>query len=201
MYSCIVIFSFYANKTKQLKMEEAPEKGREIKITGINNKYQMKKVTESKKEPKQRKVVEKWNLSSEHGNIYDVNTQLNQLTAHEAKPDFFVVMKQEVERKIQGYKQQDIDKNRLDVAAFITFDSVERLLVESGLSCYYCKNEMYILYEHVRETSQWTLDRIDNNLGHNVGNVVACCLKCNLKRRRTDADKFLFTKQLNIHKV
>ena len=28
---------------------------------------------------------------------------------------------------------------------------------------------------------QWTLDRIDNNIGHSKENVVICCLKCNLK--------------------
>jgi hypothetical protein len=50
----------------------------------------------------------------------------------------------------------------------------------------------------VRENKQWTLDRIDNNLGHNEDNVVIACLECNLKRRRTNQSKFLFTKQLKI---
>ena len=47
---------------------------------------------------------------------------------------------------------------------------------------------------------QWSLDRIDNNIGHNVGNLVIACLECNLKRRRRTDEKFLFTKQLNIVK-
>jgi hypothetical protein len=57
---------------------------------------------------------------------------------------------------------------------------------------------MYILYENVREPKQWTVDRINNDLGHNIDNYVLACLDCNLKRRCRSSDKFLFTKQLNI---
>ena len=73
-------------------------------------------------------------------------------------------------------------------------------LVESKLKCYYCKSEMTLIYEKVRQMNQWTLDRIDNSLGHNGDNVLISCLECNLKRRNTSKDKFLFTKQLNIKK-
>ena len=45
---------------------------------------------------------------------------------------------------------------------------------------------------------QWTLDRIDNDQGHTYDNVVIACLECNLQRRRTNSDKFLFTKQMKI---
>ena len=44
------------------------------------------------------------------------------------------------------------------------------------------------------------LDRINNDLGHNKDNVKIACLGCNLKRRRLNMDKFLFTKQLKIQK-
>ena len=66
--------------------------------------------------------------------------------------------------------------------------------------CFYCKCETYILYEIVREHNQWTIDRIDNSLGHNNDNFVISCLGCNIKRRKTNSDKFLFTKQLNLIK-
>ena len=46
--------------------------------------------------------------------------------------------------------------------------------------------------------SQWTLDRIDNNLGHNVGNLVISCLNCNLKRRRINKNSFMMTKNMTI---
>ena len=59
---------------------------------------------------------------------------------------------------------------------------------------------MYILYEFVRENSQWSLDRIDNDIGHNNDNVLISCLECNLKRRKQNKDKFLYTKNLKIIK-
>jgi hypothetical protein len=47
---------------------------------------------------------------------------------------------------------------------------------------------------------QWTLDRIDNKKGHNEGNVIIACLQCNLKRRCTAKDAFMFTKNMKIIK-
>jgi hypothetical protein len=48
--------------------------------------------------------------------------------------------------------------------------------------------------------TQWSVDRINNNLGHNIDNFHLACLDCNLKRRRRTDDSFLFTKQLNVKK-
>ena len=73
-------------------------------------------------------------------------------------------------------------------------------LNECKLKCYYCLLPIFILYEIVRDSKQWTLDRIDNNKGHNEDNVLISCLECNLKRRRQSDTKFLFTKQLNLLK-
>ena len=46
--------------------------------------------------------------------------------------------------------------------------------------------------------SQWTLDRINNDIGHNIGNLVISCLKCNLKRRRINQHSFMITKNMTI---
>jgi len=53
----------------------------------------------------------------------------------------------------------------------------------------------------VREPLQWSLDRLDNDNSHTKDNTVIACLDCNLKRRRRDADKFYFTKNLTIKKI
>jgi hypothetical protein len=45
---------------------------------------------------------------------------------------------------------------------------------------------------------QWTVDRIDNSIGHDIDNIVISCLKCNLQRKTRSADKFAQTKQLVI---
>jgi len=57
-----------------------------------------------------------------------------------------------------------------------------------------------VLYEIVREPMQWTLERINNDFGHNYGNVEIACLNCNLHRRTMYHERYLFTKELNIIK-
>ena len=111
-----------------------------------------------------------------------------------------VFVKKELERKIKSYKMQDIKKNKLDEENLIKLDECIDKLVLSKMKCYYCMEDMLLVYENVREPKQWTLDRIDNSIGHINENVVICCLNCNLKRGRINNKKFLFTKQLTIQK-
>ena len=66
--------------------------------------------------------------------------------------------------------------------------------------CYYCKENVNVLYEIVREPKQWTLERLDNSFGHNHDNVVIACLNCNVRRRTMYHERYVFTKQLNIVK-
>ena len=56
------------------------------------------------------------------------------------------------------------------------------------------------MYNNVREKKQWTLDRLDNDIGHYNSNVVISCLECNLKKRRMNDDDFKFIKQMKIIK-
>ena len=108
----------------------------------------------------------------------------------------------EIENKTNGYKHQDQLKNILDLDLLISPDSIIEKLVESKLKCYYCKCNTCVLYDVVRQKNQWTLDRIDNDIGHNTDNVVISCLECNLKRRRINMERFKFSKEcVNIKKV
>ena len=107
---------------------------------------------------------------------------------------------QQINKKISSYKQQDIIKNKLDIELFIDFNFVIHKMIECELKCRYCKCEMSVLYDITREMNQWSVDRIDNDKGHNKDNFHLACLDCNLKRRRRTDEKFLFTKQLNIVK-
>ena len=91
-------------------------------------------------------------------------------------------------------------KKHYEPENFLTFECVIKKLIESELKCRYCKCEMSVLYDVSREMKQWSVDRIDNDKGHNRDNFHLACLECNLKRRRRTDEKFLFTKQLNIVK-
>lgn len=110
------------------------------------------------------------------------------------------LLKRELEKKISGYKAQDIDKNFYDAELLISLDDTIEKLVESKLKCYYCKCEVLLLYKNVRDPFQWSLDRVDNSKCHSRENTIIACLKCNLQRRTRDMNKFLFTKQLKISK-
>jgi hypothetical protein len=107
----------------------------------------------------------------------------------------------ELDKKIGNYKLQDITKKRFNCHHFVNIHNVIEKLHASNVSCYYCKENVYILYEISREMKQWTLDRIDNNIGHNSDNIVISCLDCNLKRRLINKDSFLFTKQLKLTRI
>jgi|LakMenEpi03Aug12_release.lakeMendotaPanAssembly.Ray.scaffolds.fasta_scaffold987696_1 hypothetical protein len=115
--------------------------------------------------------------------------------------DLKSLLEKELERKINGYKAQDIKKDIYDSALLITLDDIIEKLMSIKLRCFYCKLPILILYKNVREPTQWTLDRIDNDKCHSKENTIVSCLKCNLQRRVTNIDKFTFTKHLKIKKV
>jgi hypothetical protein len=110
-------------------------------------------------------------------------------------------IKQQIQQKLSSYRSQDLKKNKYDSEKIINNNEVLELMLESENLCFYCKEKMYVLYENVREPKQWTLERIDNEFGHNKDNVVVSCLSCNLKRRTMYYERFLFTKQMNIVKT
>jgi hypothetical protein len=180
-----------------------------INITGTHNKYQMKKlIREKPPEPKKREVSKKWSFSEEYYNynkqmklINDISKmKLDDNLEKNLDDEIIQTVIQEINKKISGYKQQDIIKKKLYVAAFIDFNCVIDKMVECELKCRYCLCEMSVLYDITREMKQWSVDRIDNDKGHNKDNFHLACLDCNLKRRRRTDEKFLFTKQLNIIK-
>lgn len=175
---------------------------KKIIITGTTNRYMIKKATKEPKIPKKRIIAEKWNLNKD---FFDYECQLSLLKSIReggyksfSKESSHIIS--EIERKIGSYRFQDIEKNILDTSVLIDMNHIVDTMISTELKCYYCKCEMDILYEMVRENNQWTVDRIDNAKGHNKDNYVLSCLSCNLKRRCKSSDKFLFTKQLNLIK-
>ena len=181
---------------------------KKISIVGTNNRYMIKKVTKNKEGPKKRIESNKWNhllkeeitLDNQLKIINDLfNSSLNDREKEE-KDEICKIIKQQVNHKIASYKSQDVIKNLYNEDKFIKFEDILEKMIESEMKCYYCKDNMIVLYDFVREIKQWSVDRIDNNEGHNKDNFYLACLECNLKRRRQSDTKFLFTKQLNILK-
>ena len=153
-----------------------------------------KKVT--MKKPRKKRVVtqnENWEdalLELEGiGNINDVldNEKISTLGN--------VILKQ-IKSKINGYTGQDRTKNLLNKDELVNVKDILNLFRSSNMICYYCKEETQIMYEYVREPKQWTLERLDNSVGHNRNNVVISCLRCNVRRRCMKPEKYIQTKEL-----
>ena len=157
-----------------------------------------KKINIGQKEKKERKIIQKWKYKDfllESKNHIGI---VNQLFLEQSFNGDNTT-KNELHKKINSYKQQDIKKDK-NLDGLISYEELLEKLVISKLRCYYCRKDVLLLYENNREQKQWTLDRLDNSLGHTKDNVVVCCLKCNLERRCLNDEKFLFTKQMRIIK-
>lgn len=188
----------------QINEQKNTDGTKKIIFTGTTTKYQMKKVNSNKEKKEKKKKVETntWNLNEQE---LTFETQLeilkrlfdkNSNTDLNSKLTNLVVS--HIKTKMSSYKHQDILKNIFSEPEFVTFDHIIELLNGCNMKCHYCSCETYLLYEFVREMKQWSLDRIDNDIGHNKDNLVIACLECNLKRRRTNKDAFFMTKNLTI---
>ena len=186
-----------------MENDESSTKKITMKIKPSTNLKPVGWIKKNNKKNKKRVVTERWNLSEEY---LTYEKQLEMIHAIQDNnfgffDDTSKILLREIERKIYGYKQQDLEKNHYHIEQFIYLKDIIEKMIACEMKCYYCFDPMFLLYEKVRESKQWSVDRLDNDQGHNQDNFVLACLECNLKRRRRTADKFLFTKQLTIIKT
>ena len=166
------------------------------KCVNITGKHSIDKLTKSRSK---REVVKQWNLDEEFYTHTKQVSMMNSLFLSDFCENKELVLR-ELKNKRNGYKGQDKDKGCLDNLYFISLNRIIELIVESRLKCYYCTEDVFLFYKHIREPKQWTLDRIDNEQGHNAENCVISCLSCNIQRRTMNDEKFKFTKQMKIIK-
>ena len=84
---------------------------------------------------------------------------------------FFI---KEIKNKLDGYARQDVANgiHVHDLNAIISLDATIELLLVNKMRCAYCRECCQLIYKDVMAPRQWTLDRVDNDQGHNDGNVV-----------------------------
>jgi hypothetical protein len=162
-----------------------------------------KTVTPKVKEKTVRKETNKWRFDNKY---LELDQQRECLRAiHEKLPsateEVCRELRRQIQHKISSYKMQDIQKDKFDEEKFVDFYFVVSLLMQKELKCYYCREDVYLFYNYVRENKQWTLERIENDRGHNKDNVEIACLLCNLRRRTMYHERYVFTKQLNVVKL
>jgi hypothetical protein len=107
----------------------------------------------------------------------------------------------EIDTKRKAYIYQDKHHKIYDPRYSITTERIVELLANAELLCHYCREICQVAYKESMCRKQWTLDRIDNNYGHNDTNVVIACLDCNLKRGTMDSERFRQGKQFTFRKV
>jgi hypothetical protein len=191
-----------ANKINDI-MDEIDDMNstKKIHLEIINKKT--KKVN-CEKERKRRVETNTWGLSKEeleHAHQLNVVNQMTSNINVLLEDTYMRQLYSHIKGKLCNYKQQDVLKHKYSKEEFVSFEETLQLLKKGALTCCYCSENVYVLYENVRDGKQWSLDRINNNIGHNCGNVVIACLGCNLKRRRTNKDAFMFTKKMIIVKT
>lgn len=183
---------------------------KKILVYGERNKHEISKQNgQYRSIPKQRKVHNKNQMS------FDITSEL---TAELAIARLYVMyireifsldelnqlelhMHKEVAAKVRGYVYQDTLKKFIrEIGDHISVINVLEKLIYNRFTCHYCENKLLVLYQNVRDPLQWTMDRLDNKLGHTNDNCILSCLGCNISRRDINSAGFKYTKQLVICK-
>ena len=156
----------------------------------------MKKIIQLQipKNPKKNNIVE------DDDSIATQIKVLDEMFLGRKSDDVHKTFKRCISKKRLGYKAQDVANEIFDPRWFVTLDEVLELLVASKLKCHYCQMDCAIKYSQPLLDSQWTLDRICNDQGHNRKNVVISCLKCNLSRGVRSSRNYQLGKQLKFIK-
>lgn len=184
------------NNIKHIDVDLTPKKER-----GEDNCEEQEEREPERKVPRKRVVTNRAEWSFTNVDLSaDIQLEyVKQLYSNNLVPENenkYRIILQQLKNKIAGYRSQDVLKKKYLAQEFINIDLLLHLLVDCNCCCFYCKSNTLVLYENVREPTQWSLERIDNSIGHNKGNVVIACLNCNLRRRTMHQERYLFTKQL-----
>lgn len=184
------------NNVKHIDVDLTPKKER-----GEDNCEEQEEREPERKVPRKRVVTNRAEWSFTNVDLSaDIQLEyVKQLYSNNLVPENehkYRIILQQLKNKIAGYRSQDVLKKKYLAQEFINIDLLLHLLVDCNCCCFYCKSNTLVLYENVREPTQWSLERIDNSIGHNKGNVVIACLNCNLRRRTMHQERYLFTKQL-----
>lgn len=173
---------------------------KDIQIVGQYNRYNIKKLLNIEKNENIRNshLVRCETTYGNHVQHTELEFLIENIENHEQIEKG--LLQKELEHKLNAYKQQDREKNMFDELLFVNLHQLTLALKASGLKCAYCSMDVKLLYNKRLDEKQWTIDRIDNNIGHNHDNYVIACLTCNLKKGRTSHEKFDFTKKMVIVK-
>lgn len=146
---------------------------------------------------------EKKNIIKDNDELYNIENHYSYIEKLYNNIDFSYnkIITREIKKKFYSYKSQDKKKNKFDEENHITYDELIKKIYDSKLKCYYCNEDLCIMYTGKNESMQWSLERFDNNIGHYDNNTCISCFKCNVTRRTDNHEYFKMGKQLKINKI
>lgn len=81
-----------------------------------------------------------------------------------------------VKKKLRRHQEEDEEKGR---EFDLTYQYVIDLLVNQNNECAHCDITVKLAWTKAYDSAQFSINRINNKIGHIEGNVEICCLQCN----------------------
>lgn len=102
--------------------------------------------------------------------------------------------------KLKGSRANDKKKDIYDEDKHITVKQCYFLEEQQENRCYYCQCYMTKLMSNMTSTDA-TIERLDNNIGHQLSNCVLACWRCNNSRSNNwSSDDFKYMMDCMRHK-
>ena len=142
-------------------------------------------------------------IDKDNEELYDIQNHKAYLhnIVYNIDHSYNTIIKRQIKQKFYSSKSQDKIKNKYDETQHITLEELLSKLYDCNLKCYYCDCDLKIIYKGKGEKNQWSLERLDNNVGHYGSNTCISCLECNLTRNTGNYEYFKMGKQMKIKKV
>ena len=128
---------------------------KEIKLETKEIKLETKEIN-YKKEKKARIETLTWELTEEEMESkfqYNLLKTLLESTKLTNMPIMSRLIRQHIKKKISSYRQQDINKKRLNNFEFVDYKYVIDLLISCELKCHYCASDIFLLYTSIITSS------------------------------------------------
>ncbi|NBP67052.1 MAG: hypothetical protein EBU66_20700, partial [Bacteroidetes bacterium] len=160
---------------------------KKIEIQGKRNQDKMKQMDdpnatiERKIQPKRAKVIPIEFYTSDQSLVLDILKRYvvdlssgtggmkyaDDVTKSPPSNPVLSMILREIDNKRKAYIYQDKQHNIYDSRYSVGTNRVVELLVHTEFVCHYCREICQVMYKESKCRRQWTLDRIDNNYGHN----------------------------------
>lgn len=174
---------------------KANRKSKANATTNESNTTSADATNEPSKERKKKNISHTVDWTESKASELTRDEQLNVLLHSDNESALAKIGLRQIAIKLSSYRSQDLHKGIYNTDKFVTLDSVVHALHESFLLCFYCRLPVQLFYEFRNDPRQWTLERIDNSMGHNIDNVEIACLECNIRRRTMYHERYSMTKQ------